>query len=81
VSTSAIDTWQTVNIRTENVIEVLKWFLPLNSGTTYVTNENSSTKFKKAENSGTNKIFNPNFNTINIFQHQYNRLDFQDGKG
>jgi len=47
VSTLAIDTWQTVNIRTKNVTEVLKWFLLLNSGTSYETNENSDTKLKK----------------------------------
>jgi hypothetical protein len=51
--------WQTVNIWTKNVIEVSKWFLSINSGTTYETNESSGTKFKKAENSGTNKLFNP----------------------
>jgi hypothetical protein len=43
----------------ENVTEILKWCLPLNSSTTYETNENSSAKFKKAENSSTNKVFNP----------------------
>jgi hypothetical protein len=59
VSTLAVDTWQTVNIWTENVTEVLKWFLSLNPGATYETNENLGTKFKKAENSGTNKVFNP----------------------
>jgi hypothetical protein len=32
VSTLVIDKWKTVNIWTENVIEVPKWFLPLNSG-------------------------------------------------
>jgi hypothetical protein len=51
--------WQTVNIWTKNVIKVSKWFLSINSGTTYETNESSGTKFKKAENSGTNKLFNP----------------------
>jgi hypothetical protein len=45
----------------ENVIEVPKWFLPLNSGTAYETIENSSIKFKKDENSGTNKVFNPKY--------------------
>jgi hypothetical protein len=59
VPTSTIDTWQIVNILTENVTEVLKWFLPINPCTTYETNENSSTKFKKAENLGTNKVFYP----------------------
>jgi hypothetical protein len=43
VSTSAVDMLQTVNIWTKNVIEVPKWFLPLNLCTTYETNENSST--------------------------------------
>jgi hypothetical protein len=59
VSTSAIDMWQTVNIWTKNVTEVPKWFLSINSGTTYETNKNSGTKFKKTENLGTNKVFNP----------------------
>jgi hypothetical protein len=45
---------------TKNVTEVSKWFLHLNSGTTYKINENSGTKFKKAENSNSNKVFNPN---------------------
>jgi hypothetical protein len=59
LSTSALDTWQTVNIWTKNVTEVPKWFLPLNSSTPYETNEKSCTKFKKAENLGTNKVFYP----------------------
>jgi hypothetical protein len=40
----------------KNITEVLKWFLHINSGTTYETNENSGTKLKKIENSNTNKI-------------------------
>jgi hypothetical protein len=59
MSTSEVETWQTLNIWTKNVTEVSKWFLFLNSSTTYETIENLSTKFKKAENSGTNKVFNP----------------------
>jgi hypothetical protein len=58
MSTSEVDTCHTINIWTENIIEVPKWFSPLNSGITYKTNEKSGTKFKKAENSGTNKVFN-----------------------
>jgi hypothetical protein len=59
MSTLAIDTWQTVNIYTENETEIPKWFLPINSSTTYETNENSGTKFKKTKNSDINKVFNP----------------------
>jgi hypothetical protein len=47
MSTSVVDTWQTINIWTENVTEVPKWFLTINLGTTHETNENSGTKFKK----------------------------------
>jgi hypothetical protein len=74
VSTSAVDTWQTVNIYTENITEVQKWFLPLNSGITYETNENSGTKFKKAKRSGTNKVFNPSIyyeKAFNILNYVY----------
>jgi hypothetical protein len=60
MSTLAVDTWHIINIWTKNLTEVPNWFLPLNSGTTYETNENSSTKFEKSEKSGTNKVFNPN---------------------
>jgi hypothetical protein len=42
----------------KNVTEVPKWFLPINSCTTYETNENSGTKFRKVENLGINKVFN-----------------------
>jgi hypothetical protein len=54
-------TWRVINIWMENVTEVPKWFLLLNLGTTYETNENSSIKFKKAKKSGTNNVFNPIF--------------------
>jgi hypothetical protein len=49
MSTSEVEMWQTLNIWTKNVTKVSKWFLFLNSSTTYETIENLSTKFKKAE--------------------------------
>jgi len=61
---SAVDTYQTINIWTKNVTEVLKRFLPLNPCATYKTNEKSGTKFKKVESSDINKIFNPSFNVL-----------------
>jgi hypothetical protein len=38
VLTSAVDTWQTVNIWTKNVTDELNRFLTPNLGTTYETN-------------------------------------------
>lgn len=52
----------------ENVIKVSKWFLPVNSNTTYKTNKNSNTKFKNAKNSWINKVFNPRKNSM-MFGH------------
>jgi hypothetical protein len=40
-----METCQTVNIWTENITEILKWFLPLNSSITYETNKNPCTNF------------------------------------
>jgi len=84
MSTLAVDTWHIINIWTENLTEVPNWFLPLNSGTTYETNENSSTKFEKSEKSGTNKIFNPNiyiylmFNIIHYWKKIINTIGVLD---
>jgi hypothetical protein len=66
MSTSGVDTWQTVNIWTEkkcNKSTKVVFIPKLTYNAPMKQNENSSTKFKKAENSGTNKVFNPKKNS------------------